>query len=390
MSNKVNRKESKYVPTRLRKARIMNAYSMAELATFLGVTPQAISQYELGTSPLNDSVMIKASQVLNLPITYFEKPEVTLQDGTVGASFFRRRKTVSKKQQNAFIEKASLASEVFGFLCEYVDFPEVNIPDFSDDIHLYGEIDRNEMDIIVNKLKVYWGIPDGPIGNISDILQQNGFILSRIDNKNGKMDAFSNWVNARPHIYLSETKSTVRDRFDLAHELGHLILHMGYSEEDLSKSEVYALVEDQANAFASAFLLQSETFFKETITSSIDRLLVLKKKWMVSVSAMIRKIGDFEVLSQSQIDYLKRQMTERGMWRAEPFDDIAQFDAPDILRQAVDVAIHDGLSVGELVDSIGLYPSVIETICCLAKGKLSQNNKKTVMSKSGLRILTNE
>ncbi len=48
-----------------------------------------------------------------------------------------------------------------------------------------------------------------------------------------KIDAFSVWYDAKPYIFLSSDKgSNVRTRFDMAHELGHLIMHADYFQDD--------------------------------------------------------------------------------------------------------------------------------------------------------------
>lgn len=379
-----DKKEYRYYPARIRKARIMNGLSMSELATFLGVTAQAISQYELGTSRPSDAVMLKASETLGVSVEFFEKEDVTSQNGENGAAFFRRKKSVSKKQQMAFIERASLSAEVCEYLEEYVDFPPTNLPSLSIDISVGKEIDEDEMDAIADEVKQQWNIPDGPIESMSNILQEHGFIISRVDHSNEKMDAFSRWINAKPYIFLNKTKTSMRDRFDMAHELGHLILHLGYIDDDLRNSALYDLVEHQANMFASSFLLQTKTFSIEALSSSIDRLLVLKKRWKVSVSAMIYKINGYHLLTESQVEYLKRQMTMRNMWRSEPYDDEADYDSPDILLQAYEVAAEDGLTANKFVTDLHFPPSMVETICCMRKGTLVS---ATSSSRPKLRVL---
>lgn len=373
-----------YVPGRIKMARIMNGYSMSELATLLSLTPQAISQYELGLSRPSDAVMLKMTNLLDFPIEFFMK-SLSKEDYAISASFFRRKKTVSVKQRNAFEEKTKLVTEIVDYLSEYIDFPDVNLPNISD-FSITDDINPIEMDGLTSYVRKFWKISDGPIENVSDILQQHGIIISRIDHTNAKMDAFSNWKDARPFIYLNTARSSLRDRFDMAHELGHLLMHTKYTDDDLSDGRLYDIVEKQANLFASSFLMQSKEFFKEVVTSSIDRLLVIKRIWKVSVSSMIYKIQDFNILSDYQIDYLKRQMTERHMWREEPFDDIADYDAPDVLKQAIDVILEEGMaSVSDINNSIPFHSWRTEAICCLPTGYLTSKQETHVRPK--LRLL---
>lgn len=60
-------------------------------------------------------------------------------------------------------------------------------------------------------------------------------MVSKMQLRLNKLDAFSVWFDNKPFIFLSSDKDTnVRIRFDIAHELGHLLMHSDYySEEDL-------------------------------------------------------------------------------------------------------------------------------------------------------------
>ena len=51
--------------------------------------------------------------------------------------------------------------------------------------------------------------------------------------------------------------------FDMAHELGHILLHLWSESLDLIGKEEFKSRENQANRFASAFLLPKESFLQE-------------------------------------------------------------------------------------------------------------------------------
>lgn len=73
-------------------------------------------------------------------------------------------------------------------------------------------------------------------------------------------------------IYISDSKPINRKRFSIAHELGHLFLHMGYlirpelwEQEDEYKDSIYYRYgynkeELEANEFAGAFLMPEKKF----------------------------------------------------------------------------------------------------------------------------------
>jgi len=56
------------------------------------------------------------------------------------------------------------------------------------------------------------------------------------------------WKEGTPFIFLNSAKSAERGRHDAAHELGHLVLHR-------HGGPIGRKAEEQANAFASAFLM---------------------------------------------------------------------------------------------------------------------------------------
>ncbi|NTZ43826.1 ImmA/IrrE family metallo-endopeptidase [Altererythrobacter sp. SALINAS58] len=55
-----------------------------------------------------------------------------------------------------------------------------------------------------------------------------------------KVEAFSFWSGFRPFVFLDSDKTSgARERFDAAHELGHLVLHCWFGTDENS-SKVYS------------------------------------------------------------------------------------------------------------------------------------------------------
>ena len=110
-------------------------------------------------------------------------------------------------------------------------------------------------------------------------------MISVMNLNNKKIDAFSVWKDAIPYIFLSSEKySDVRLRFTLAHELGHLLLHANYiNEEEIQTKVIFDKIEKEADLFAAALLLPATTFSNDIYSTSIDHFINLKKKWKASV-----------------------------------------------------------------------------------------------------------
>lgn len=108
-------------------------------------------------------------------------------------------------------------SEIKDFFEEYVNYPELNLPN---DIELKDEYTLEDIEKIAINVREYWKLGMEPIDNLVSVLQENGIIISKIKVGNNKIDAFSKWINSTPYVFLSIDKdSAVRSRFDIAHEL---------------------------------------------------------------------------------------------------------------------------------------------------------------------------
>ena len=162
------------------------------------------------------------------------------------------------------------------------------------------------------------------------------FIISRIEFGEHKIDAFSQWFNNYPYIVLGSDKSSaVRSRFDLAHELGHLILHAHIDLEALCKKDVLDRVEKEANYFAGAFLLPRDIFLSEVIYKTIDHFIMLKKRWKVSIQAMVKRCQALDIFNESQVRYLIAQINQRGYRKREPLDEVILYETPYLFKQGI-------------------------------------------------------
>jgi Zn-dependent peptidase ImmA (M78 family) len=161
--------------------------------------------------------------------------------------------------------------------------------------------------------------------------EANGIWCTRINaNENDKVDAFSFWATTKreegnivqkdPVILLTNAKSAVRSRFDLAHEIGHLVLHKMIDWRlYVADSQYRKQIEQEADYFASCFLLPKDSFCQSAKNGlSLSKLQSLKSIWKVSMAAMIKRAKDLDLIENE--DYLFMRMSQLGMRKSEPFD----------------------------------------------------------------------
>lgn len=360
---------------RLKIALDLKGLSTSDFAEEMGVKRQTISMYENGkiSSP-EFSKVLKMSQILGFPIDFFLDTDTEAVSFS-RATYFRSLLTTSKKYRSEQEIKISFVSTIYGYLSEYVNFPVLKLPEISD---------ADDVETIALKLRKCWKLGNGPINNLIFHAEQNGIILTSFSTSTDDIDAFSQKISVcdeeRYIIALSENKNTAaRLHFDVAHELGHILLHDWNDDlEKLSTSE-FREREQEANDFASAFLLPKETFIQDlgSYTDSLNYYIELKKKWNVSVAAMIRRAKNLGLINYDKYQSLMRQMQKRGIRKFEPFDDVLITAQPSLLKTAVEMLVNgDVLSANDILNelsneyNLSLNPEYIEMLLGLKTGTL--------------------
>lgn len=360
---------------RLRTARIYRGKTIAELAEEVSVTKQAISQFENGKSPGLET-LLRLINALGFPREYFfeeDKDQIK-----IGNTYFRALLTTNKKDRLSQIEKTKMVARIYHFLNQYVDFPRLNLPD--------RNFNTNDIEEIALQVRNYWGLGNEPITNMVRLLEKNGFVVTSFFTEGDNIDAFSQRqeVNGVEHyfIVLGEDKnSATRRQFNAAHELGHIMLHDWSQDLELVSREEFRQMESEANQFAAAFLLPRESFVNDLIyPSKLDYYVELKKKWKVSIAAMIVRAYQLKVINYNQYQYLMRQMSKNGWRTKEPLDNEFQVPKPSVLRKAIDILITNSVLTGDQIvqqlskSHLTLNSNDIEILLGLDEGTLI--NKK--------------
>jgi Zn-dependent peptidase ImmA (M78 family) len=257
------------------------------------------------------------------------------------------------------------AYHITELLDQYVELPPVNLPDVSFD---FAEDDGERIEDIADALREYWGLGFGPITDLAPILEYNGIVLIEEKVACEDMDAVSRWQGGRPFIlYATEVESAPRKLFNLAHELGHIVLHTSLEVN----SRVLDRMEKQANRFAGAFLLPRRTFSREVANTSVDYLLSLKGRWRVAVAAMVYRCKELGILNPYQVKYIWKQMNARNIRKREPLDTAFSLSQPSVLSSAIEMLAQSSLRTpNEIVDELAINPADIESLTALPPGAL--------------------
>lgn len=364
---------------RLRAAREARGISGAALAELSGVTRSAISQYERGEQTPSPSVLQAIANALNLPPRYF----CTSQHNVESAVFYRSFASAHKKSRLRAERRLEWLCEIIGSLSEVMEFPKVGIDPGVQNSDL--DLDDDGIDELATKIRRKWGLGDGPISDLVRLAENQGIVISRqfLDSK--KIDAFSYWHNSsgNPLVVLSTDKNcAVRSRFDLAHEIGHLVLHRNVTSDDLKNPKTFKRMEEQANRFAGALLLPAKTFLRELYSLSLDALLALKPRWKTSVALMVKRCDDLGVLNEDLSQRLWINLGRRGWRKQEPLDGEIPIEAPQFLLRCFKLLSSSGATKDAVLSQLPYSPSEIESITGLPEGAIVEpEDKSSVMPK---------
>ncbi|MBD2569880.1 helix-turn-helix domain-containing protein [Anabaena lutea] len=342
---------------RARKARNVTAVSLADK---LGVTKQAISNYESGRQTPSPEITEKICEILNFPVSFFLQKSREIVVGET-PHFYRSMSAATKSAREMAEEKFHWLLDFVTLTEMFIEFPSVKFPNINPPADP-TKISDEYIEQASFQVRHYWGLGDGPISNSVWLLENNGAIIVRRSLEAETLDAFSLWVSGRPYIILGTDKNcAVRSRFDLAHELGHLILHRNISDIYLNNPKYFKLIEDQASRFAGAIQFPYTSFSKEVKKTNLEMFRLLKRRWKLSIAMMIKRAEHLDFLNEEKAQSLWRSYTRRGWRTNEPFDDELEIEIPKLIKNAVELLIKEGiLSGADISNELNLHHLDIE------------------------------
>lgn len=314
---------------RLKMARKMKGLSQQTLGDKTGVSKMSISKYERGLTFPKSKILINLAKSLDVTIEYLLRP--------IEAEFsppeFRKRSKLSKKQEAKIIE--STHDWVERYLQVESLFDDIVKFDMSGNKYTVNAIE--DVEEIAIKLREKWQLGLDPIDSLMEVLENNGIKVWSIDHDFEHFDALKMWVNGNnPVIVVKDEIPGDRQRFDLAHELGHIILN---ATEDLD-------IEKVVNRFSGAFLFPKPKIIEELGAHrnrlSLQELLLLKYKYGISIQALIYRAKDLNIISEHLMKRYFIEIRQQGWHKKEPGDEIKS-EYPMKMEQLVHRALAESI-----------------------------------------------
>ena len=288
-------------------AREIRGLTQTQLAKELPNTSQGnLSRMERGELNIPDETLKNISKILDFPINFFFKKKVNTP---ISEFYYRKRKSIPKKKLSIMEAEFDLLRMCYDTLLESVDIPEYEIPIV--DLNHGGSPEDT-----ARKIREFMNIPKGPVHNLIRLLELNGIIVHFIDASTDKFSGITLITDkGQPIVFINRLHDNARKRFTLAHELGHLVLHIRNQFIDPKRN-----IEDEADKFSSEFLMPELDCRNDLTRLKSKDLAILKRYWGVSMKALIYRAKDLHLINQNKAQNLYIELSRNGFVKNEPFD----------------------------------------------------------------------
>ena len=342
---------------RLRRARVLKNLSLQQVADQLGdISKQALSKYEQGKDAPNSTRLIQLADALGVNPEYFFRSDSV----ELGEVDFRKHSAFGKKQQEAVKEQVREHLERY-LAAEDLFETDHAAGGFAQWRECFTVSNVDDIEEAAEALRKGWNLGTNPIANLTETLEENGIKVVGLK-AHEKFDGLCAVVNdgADAVIVSNIERPGERQRFNLAHELGHLVMDIPEAVHGTRNEEHWC------HRFAGAFLFPASQV-KATFGSSRRRVLfkeflLAKEEWGISIQALLRRIYDLDIVQQGFYQSTFRFWSSRGYRKDEP----EPLDSENSyrLRQIVYRALAEGLvtpsraaellgvSLGEIEDVI--------------------------------------
>lgn len=342
-------------PQMLTLLRESRGLSGSQLASLSGVPQPTLSKMENGLAPLDDARMERIAAALDYPLEAFTWSDTVYGFGS--AAFFHR------KQQ-------SLGQGALRKIHALMNLLRMRVTRLMRSVEVDAKFTIPSIDVeelgspaeVARAVRAQWLVPLGPVKSMTAVLERAGAVVVRADLESPRISALSTMTpDGPPLLILNTGQPADRERFTLAHELGHLVMHA------TAFSVAEADVEAEADAFASEFLMPAAEIRPQLRGMDLGRAAQLKVAWRVSMASLVRRARDLGVIDESRYRSLVVQMSRKGWRKAEPVQIPA--DEPTVLADLIAVHLHDHeYTAHELGLAVGLHEHEFRSVMPVPTG----------------------
>ena len=284
-------------------ARESRGLTQTELANLIGVTQGEISKLENRIREPEHEQVERLSEALRYTAAFFYLSE-SFRGPATGCIYHRKRKSI---QQGVLRE-----------VLARVNVRRIQIRNFlrAADFEVEGRFIRLELEDhhvspqdVAKMIRRHWGIVPGPIPNLTRTIEDAGGIVIPTDFGTRKIDAVSQMAPGLPPLFFVNSASpTDRLRYTLAHEIGHIVMHDGPTDD----------MEKEADQFAAEFLMPAAEIGPALLNATLPKLAALKPYWKMSMAALLTQAGNLGAIPPRRKSYMWMRMGQLGYRTKEP------------------------------------------------------------------------
>ena len=326
------------ISQRLKQLRQARGLSLEALAAAMGgiVTKQALSKYEQGKARPSPVVLNKLAETFSVKAAHlWSKPTVHVQ-------FIAYRKLSGLPQK----EQAKVEGLVRHTLEERICFQELTQQPTAADLPIQAcRVDQLEdVERAAESIRKQWSLGRDPIASVVGVLEGRLIHVLQID-VGRKFDGIAAVAYddskhvAGAAVVTRRGVAGERQRLNLTHELGHLVLNISKRVDE----------EKAAFRFGAAFLAPAELMYQEIGAKRAfilpEELLLLKRRFGMSLQALLYRLRDLGIITES---YYKKWCVDinRLGWRTREPGEMTP-EQPQWLRQHVLRALAEGMVTRE-------------------------------------------
>ncbi len=365
-------------PERLRLAMLARGMTKRALAARLDCSERLVG-YHLNGQKNPEAYVAVYSSIFSYPESFFYGDVIDLIDEK--SVNFRALSRMTEREKNRRIVSGSLLISSFDtWLNKHYNLPDPTLPAIDEIITdpsiRYSSSSeqerlkciRKDAQTVAEAVRGAWGLAEKPIPNLLHLMEFHGIRIYSLPQEMKCSEAFSFWHNGKPYVFVDSTKTAERLRFDLAHELAHLLMHQNL---DATVRTNRNEIEDQADTFAACLLMPKMSFiFFFNGKTAYDDIMAGKKHWNVSFLACIHRMHELHLISDWMYSKYNMMASQNGR-KNEP--DSSQKERSQIFpkimnllnddgKTLLDVAVENDMEVGELreylfgFDTVNRYP----------------------------------
>lgn len=332
---------------RLKLARQRRGLNKTQLAGMVGVKPPTITAYERAErEPPTAEMIQRLANALDFPVGFFyaELGDLVPLD----AASFRSLSRMTASQRDAALASGTLCAQLNRWISERFRLPDPDLPDY--DVTVITPTGA------AAHIRAGWGLGHAPIGNVLQTLEAHGVRVYALAAECREVDAFSFWCDETntPFIIVGTHKTPERQVFDLAHELGHLVLHRDHGAPRGRQEE------READEFASNFLMPKEDLAMAAPRSPSFRELVrAKHRWKVSVAALAYRMHSLGLIKDWNYHKLCVELAKMG--RDTEVDSLPR-EQSQVLPKVFTALRAENVTRSDVATALHVHPADLEAL----------------------------